>query len=161
MLIWDTETEFQRRNSRFILCQAKREYSKLVSQEVFSSLQREGNQDMEIFSVPQNILQCPLLVSTILPTLELAHLHHHRLFLSVLELHVSGIIQYLACFTQCNVFELLVFLCITSFFLLLEVFHHLKVPQFVYIFFCCWLVELFSSFHFWPSLNKANVNTLL
>ena len=86
------ETELWRRKSGFFLCQAKREYSKLVSQEVFSSLQREGNQDMEIFSVPQNILQCPLLVSTILPTLELAHLHHHRLFLSVLELHINRLI---------------------------------------------------------------------
>ena len=74
------------RKSRFILCRAKREYSKLVPQEVFSPLQGETNQDMEIFSAPQNILQCSLLVSTILPTLELTHLHHHRLFLSVLEL---------------------------------------------------------------------------
>lgn len=47
---------------------------------------------MEIFSVPQNILQCPLLISTILPTLELTHLHHHSLFLSVLELYISRLI---------------------------------------------------------------------
>ena len=47
---------------------------------------------MEIFSVPQNILQCPLLVSTILPTLELTHFRHHRLFLSVLELYISRLL---------------------------------------------------------------------
>ena len=64
----------ERERVALFLCQAKREYSKLVSQEVFSLLQGEANQDMEIFSVPQNILQCPLLVSTILPTLELTYL---------------------------------------------------------------------------------------
>ena len=63
-----------------------------MSQEVFSLLQGEANQDMEIFSVPQNILQCPLLVSTILPTLELTHFRHHRLFLSVLELYINRLI---------------------------------------------------------------------
>lgn len=62
---------------------------------------------------------------------------------SILQHHVGGIIQYLAFFTQ----SLQTSCCCASVvcsFIFLEVFHYLKMPQFVYLVSCCWIFEFFS-----------------
>lgn len=112
----------------------------------------QPEQDQEHFPSQWKIPSCLSPVNTYLhtPSPCLNHdsdFYHHRFGLSILKLHVNGIIWCVlikSSFTQYSFSFIHIVVCISSLFFYCQVvFHWMNIPQFLYLFSCWWTFGLF------------------